>query len=119
MSNAKEKLERAQRHAEDKKAAGQKNIDRLQQEYNEMSVDRRDNDKQVEALRSEADALEVKVMFRWNITQLELTRIQMAEHLKESQAELNELLVEYWALRTRTDVYMETLANKLNMKVSG
>jgi len=42
----------------------------------------------------------------------------MAEHLQESQAELNELLAEYWKLRHETDVFMETLANKLNMRVS-
>jgi kinetochore protein Nuf2 len=57
----------------------------------------------------------------------------MAEHLKANEAELNELLAEYWKLRHNTgkphqvtesisltclsDVYMETLANKLNMKV--
>jgi len=59
----------------------------------------------------------------------------MNEHLKNCEAELNELLAEYWKLRhetgiilcTRhpdvlktfasTDVYMETLANKLNLKV--
>jgi kinetochore protein Nuf2 len=57
----------------------------------------------------------------------------MAEHLKRSETELNELLAEYWKLRHETgmlmvvyhpvcslcciDVYMETLANKLNMRV--
>lgn len=62
----------------------------------------------------------------------------MHEHLKKSEAELNELLAEYWKLRHETgtlsfglfllphltlsrmaviDVYMETLANKLNMRV--
>ena len=60
---------------------------------------------------------------------------QMAEHLKKSQAELNELLTEYWRLRRETgervelscckdpypnslDIYMETLANKLGMQVT-
>lgn len=59
----------------------------------------------------------------------------MAEHLKKSQAELNELLTEYWRLRRETgekvelscckypyhdslDIYMETLANKLGMQVT-
>lgn len=59
----------------------------------------------------------------------------MNEHLRKSEAELNELLAEYWKLRHETgkslqcmfnwfvalissrDVYMETLANKLNMRV--
>lgn len=57
----------------------------------------------------------------------------MADHLKNGEAELNELLGEYWKLRHETgtcillriqprlseiDVYMETLANKLNMRVT-
>ncbi|OSD02761.1 hypothetical protein PYCCODRAFT_1458867 [Trametes coccinea BRFM310] len=111
FSNAQEKLERAQRHAEDKRLASQQTIERLQREYEEMSVERRDNDRQVEELRAEADEIERK----------------MAEHMKASQAELNELLAEYWKLRHETDcsavltigveVYMETLANKLGMQV--
>jgi len=58
----------------------------------------------------------------------------MADHLKQSEAELNELLSEYWiiryeaglwgdyslsqALKLLLDVYMETLANKLNMQIA-
>ena len=61
---------------------------------------------------------------------------QMAEHMKISQAEINELWTEYWKLRhetgkfwylllyqvlsthrTSSEVYMETLANKLGMQV--
>lgn len=61
LSNAHDKLERAQRHAEDKKTAGQRTIERLQREYDEMAVERRDNDKQVEELRLEADGVETKV----------------------------------------------------------
>ncbi|KZT03575.1 uncharacterized protein LAESUDRAFT_659679 [Laetiporus sulphureus 93-53] len=102
LANAQEKLERAQRHAEDKRLASQQTIERLQREYEEMAVERRDNDRQVEELRAEADAIERK----------------MAEHLKKSQAELNELLAEYWRLRHETEVYMETLANKLGMQVT-
>ncbi|KAJ7273400.1 Nuf2 family-domain-containing protein [Mycena rebaudengoi] len=109
LSNAQEKLERAQRHAEDRKVASQKTIDRLQREYDEMAIERRDNDKQVEEIRGEANELEKK----------------MAEHLKLSEMELNELLAEYWKLRhdtalfnTSLDLYMETLANKLNMRVA-
>ncbi|KIJ99575.1 hypothetical protein K443DRAFT_102011 [Laccaria amethystina LaAM-08-1] len=117
LSNAYDKLERAQKHAEDKKLASQRTIERLQREYDEMVVERRDNDKQVEELRGEADAVESK----------------MAEHLKKSEGEINDLLAEYWKLRHETgnsaryngnidlnillDVYMETLANKLNMKI--
>ncbi|KAJ7650383.1 Nuf2 family-domain-containing protein [Roridomyces roridus] len=101
LSNAQEKLERAQKHAEDRKVASQKTIQRLQEEYDEMVVERRDNDRAVEALRGEADELESK----------------MTEHLKANEAELNQLLAEYWRLRHDTDVYMETLANKLNLTV--
>jgi len=102
LANAYDKLERAQRHAEEKKAASQRTIERLQREYDEMSIERRDNDKQVEEIREEAKDVEKK----------------MAEHLKTSEAELNELLAEYWKLRHELDVYMETLANKLNMRVT-
>lgn len=102
LSNAHDKLERAQRHAEDKKSANQRTIDRLQREYDEMSIERRDNDRQVEELRADANRVEEKMVL----------------HMKISEGELNELLAEYWKLRHETDVYMETLANKLNMRVS-
>lgn len=102
LANAQEKLERAQRHAEEKRHASQQTIERLQREYEQMDVERRENDKQVEELRKEADEIETK----------------MVEHLKKSEAELNELLAEYWKLRHETEVYMETLANKLNMNVT-
>ncbi|KAF8840994.1 hypothetical protein BDN67DRAFT_967767 [Paxillus ammoniavirescens] len=102
LANAHEKLERAQRHAEEKRQASQQTIDRLQREYERMDIERRDNDKQVEELREEAHEIEAK----------------MAEHLKKSEAELDDLLAEYWKLRHETEVYMETLANKLNMSVT-
>lgn len=61
FSNAQEKLERAQRHVEDRRLASQQTIERLQREYEEMAVERRDNDRQVEELRGEADEIERKV----------------------------------------------------------
>ncbi|KAF8919466.1 Nuf2 family-domain-containing protein [Mucidula mucida] len=97
VSNAHEKLERAQRHAEEKRAASQRTIERLQKDYNEMVSERRGNDEQLEKLRLEADAIDV----------------QKNEHLRASEQELNELLAEYWKLRHSIDVYMETLANVL------
>ncbi|PBK96524.1 hypothetical protein ARMGADRAFT_924205 [Armillaria gallica] len=100
LSNAHEKLERSQRHAEEKKLASQRTIDRLQKEINDMAVERRDNDKQVEQLRLEAEEVERK----------------MAEHLRASQLEINELLGEYWKLRHHTDVYRETLANIIGVR---
>ena len=63
FSNAQEKLERAQRHAEDKRLASQQTIERLEREYQEMVVERRDNDRQVEELRGEADEIERKVSY--------------------------------------------------------
>jgi len=60
----------------------------------------------------------------------------MNDHLKRNEAELNELLAEYWALRNRTckrrvfcnvaeglmslmtAAYMETIATKLGIGVS-
>nr|GAT58016.1 predicted protein [Mycena chlorophos] len=101
LSNAQEKLERAQRHAEERKAASQRTIVRLQAEYDAMVIERRDTDKEVEEVRAQANEIETK----------------MAEHLKTSEAELNQLLAEYWKLRHNTDLYMHTLATKLNMKV--
>jgi len=102
LQNAQDKLERAQKHAEDKRFASQQTIERLQREYEEMALDRKDNDDQMEKLRMEADDVAAK----------------MAEHQKKSEAELNELLTEYWKLRHETEVYMEILANKLKLKVS-
>jgi len=102
LHNAQEKLERAQKHAEDKRLASQQTIERLQREYEEMALERRDNDEQMEKLRMEADDLAVRI----------------AEHQKKSEVELNELLTEYWKLRHETEVYMEILANKLKLKVS-
>ncbi|KAJ7074414.1 Nuf2 family-domain-containing protein [Mycena amicta] len=93
LSNAQEKLERAQRHAEERKAASQKTIDRLQREYDEMVVERRDTDKQVEEVRAEANNVESK----------------MAEHLKTSEAELNQLLSEYWQLRHNTGAVLSVI----------
>lgn len=61
LSNAQDKLERAQRHAEDRRLASQQTIERLEREYEEMAVERRDNDKQVEEMRAEADDVERKV----------------------------------------------------------
>ncbi len=100
-SNALEKLDRAQKHAEDKRLASAHTLNRLQHEYEEMSVERADNDRHVEELRHQADEVEKR----------------MGDHMRVSQAELNELLTEYWKLRYATDVYMETLANKLGMQV--
>lgn len=61
LSNAQEKLERAHRHAEDKRIASQQTIERLQREYEEMVNERRDNDRQVEEMRGEAADVERKV----------------------------------------------------------
>jgi kinetochore protein Nuf2 len=62
LHNAQEKLERAQKHAEDKRLASQQTIERLQREYEEMALERRDNDEQMEKLRMEADDVAAKVL---------------------------------------------------------
>lgn len=48
LFNAQEKLDRAVRHAQEKRNAGKQTIERLQAEYEEMVAERRDNDKEVE-----------------------------------------------------------------------
>ena len=107
LANAREKIERAQQHIEDKRIANKQAIERLEKEYQNMAIERRDTDKHNEELRAEADEIERKVSrdlshppnvhLRSNIT-----LAQMADHLKRSEAELGELLAEYWALRNRT-----------------
>lgn len=69
-----------------------------------MDIERRDNDKLVEDLRKEADDIEAKVNFRSHVSSIAPTQhtAQIAEHLKKSEAELNELLAEYWKLRHET-----------------
>ncbi|KJA27315.1 hypothetical protein HYPSUDRAFT_35161 [Hypholoma sublateritium FD-334 SS-4] len=101
LAHAKIKLEKSQQHAAERKTSSQNTLVRLQQEYDEMVVQRRQNDKEIEDVREEANQVEV----------------QMNDHLKMSEIELNELLAEYWKLRHETDVYMETLANKLHLRV--
>ncbi|KAI5122463.1 hypothetical protein M0805_008774 [Coniferiporia weirii] len=102
MRNAEDKLVRAQQHAEDRRGKSEEEIARLKRDYEEMSEERRENDKQVEETKQDANELERK----------------MQEHLKRNEAELNELLNEYWGLRHQTEVYMETLANKLGMDLA-
>ncbi|KAH9977227.1 Nuf2 family-domain-containing protein [Lactifluus volemus] len=102
LANARERIERGQRHVEEKRIASQQAIERLEEEYQSMAMERRDTDKHNEELRAEADEIERR----------------MAEHLKRSEAELSELLAGYWALRNRTSAYMETIAKKLGLQVS-
>lgn len=61
MANAYEKLERAQRHGEDKKQANEKMITRLKEEFEQMAMERRDNDKQLEELRVETNHIHSEV----------------------------------------------------------
>ncbi|KLO15739.1 hypothetical protein SCHPADRAFT_849077 [Schizopora paradoxa] len=102
MNNAKEKLERTQENILEKRAKSENKIKELKKQYEIMSEERRENDKVVEETKQEADELERK----------------MLEHLRKNENELNALLAEYWNLRHQTDVYMETLANKLGIEVS-
>jgi kinetochore protein Nuf2 len=41
----------------------------------------------------------------------------MAENLKQNEAELNDLLAVFWKLRHEADVYMDLLANELELDV--
>jgi kinetochore protein Nuf2 len=61
LYNAAEKLERVQRHAEDKRSASQRTLERLHREYDEMVDERKENDKELEELRAEAEEFETKV----------------------------------------------------------
>lgn len=61
LANAREKIDRAQQHIEDKRIANQQAIDRLEKEYQNMAIERRDTDKHNEELRAEADEIERKV----------------------------------------------------------
>jgi kinetochore protein Nuf2 len=61
LANAREKIERAQQHIEDKRVANRQAIERLEKEYENMSIERRDTDKHNEELRAEADETERKV----------------------------------------------------------
>ncbi|KAF9066875.1 Nuf2 family-domain-containing protein [Rhodocollybia butyracea] len=101
LDNAHAKLTLTQQRAADKKAANDRVIKQLQMEYDEMDVERKENELQLAEVRNEADEVEEK----------------MSEHLKAGEEELKSLLAEYWKLRHATHFYMETLANQLNMKV--
>jgi hypothetical protein len=61
LANAREKIERTQQHIEDKRLASQQAIERLEKEYQNMAIERRDTDKHNEELRAEADEIERKV----------------------------------------------------------
>lgn len=61
LANAQVKLERAQQNAEEKRAQSQQTLERLQEEYEKMVVDRQVNDRKVEELRAEADEVERQV----------------------------------------------------------
>ena len=114
LANAREKIERAQQHIEDKRVANRQAIERLEKEYENMAIERRDTDKHNEELRAEADETERKVSrglphpppivrLHWHYVNVFPSPLaQMNDHLKRNEAELNELLAEYWALRNRT-----------------
>ena len=100
LLNAQEKLDRAVRHAQEKRNAGQQTIERLQAEYEEMVAERRDNDKEVEEYHVQEREVQKTVRIHSLEDRLNLTwPTQMAQHVKQSESELNELLTEYWKLR--------------------
>ncbi|GJJ12032.1 hypothetical protein Clacol_006272 [Clathrus columnatus] len=97
--NAEERLGREQKYAEEQRLKSQITIANLKKEFEEMSLERRDNDQAVEETKREAAEIERK----------------MAEHLRQNEEEMHKLLTEYWRLRHQAEVYMETLANKLGL----
>ncbi|KAF9269120.1 hypothetical protein L218DRAFT_851920 [Marasmius fiardii PR-910] len=100
LENARQKLENTQARGKEKREANQRAREKLQEEYDQMNIERQKNDKNLQGVREEADAIEAK----------------MAEHIRTGEAELNSLLADYWHLRHETEVYMETLSNKLNIR---
>ena len=52
LANAREKIERSQQHIEDKRIANKQAIERLEKEYQNMAIERRDTDKHNEELRA-------------------------------------------------------------------
>jgi len=63
LFNAQEKLDRAVRHAQEKRSASQQTIERLQAEYEEMVTERRDNDKEVEEYHVQEREVQKTVRF--------------------------------------------------------
>ena len=63
LFNAQEKLDRAVRHAQEKRNASQQTIERLQAEYEEMVAERRDNDKEVEEYHIQEREVQKTVRF--------------------------------------------------------
>ncbi len=61
LANAREKIERAQQHIEDKRLGSKQAIEQLEKEYQNMAIERRDTDKHNEELRAEADEVDRKV----------------------------------------------------------
>jgi len=97
LFNAQEKLDRTIRQAHERRHASEQNIERLQTDYEEMVAARHENDKEVEV---------------YHVQEREVQKM-MAQHMKQSEIELDELLTEYWKLRHEADVYMEIMSNKL------
>lgn len=60
-ANAEEKLEREQRYEDEQRAKSQATIAKLKREFEEMSLERRDNDLAVEETKQRATEIERKV----------------------------------------------------------
>ena len=117
------------------KRANEENLENLEQEIKQMTTEKQENEREIELVKKEADQVEGNVcgFIVLTIHGADIIRLQMAEHLRKSEAEVNELLAAYWTLRRETgmqmtsqglyypdldvDIYMETLAKKLNMTV--
>ncbi|KAH8988370.1 Nuf2 family-domain-containing protein [Lactarius akahatsu] len=102
LHHAHERVERAKQTIEDKRASSLKAIQQLEKDYIVMGKERSEADKRTAELRAQADEVQRK----------------MVDHLKRSKAALQKLLDEYWALRKRTNNYMENIAKRLGIDPS-
>jgi kinetochore protein Nuf2 len=87
--NAEERLERMQRHQQDRQAAVAQMLERLRTENAQLVIERKENDKEVAELRGEADAIEHRMQVRQD----------------KEQDEINDVLAVYWDLRQQTGVF--------------
>ncbi|KAJ8094524.1 kinetochore-associated Ndc80 complex subunit nuf2 [Marasmius tenuissimus] len=62
LANARQKLENTQARAKEKREANQRAREKLQVEYDQMNVERQQNDKNLQGVREETDAIEAKVV---------------------------------------------------------
>jgi kinetochore protein Nuf2 len=88
LESAEERLERMQRHQQDRQAAVAQMLERLRAENAQLVIERRENDKEVAQLRGEADTIEHRMQVRQD----------------KEQEEMNDVYAVYWDLRQQTGI---------------